>query len=85
MKHTFCSSGAKDPEGREALQMDRYNWKNHYAVRLMELENAGEFSHYGIEVETGKGEVTSCTVFPGIQAVYNNFGDNLLFGWTVRV
>ena len=52
--------------------MDRYNWENHYAVRLMELENAGEFSHYGIEVETGKGEVTSCTVFPGIQAVYND-------------
>lgn len=52
--------------------MNHYNWKNHYAVRLTELENAGEFFHYRIEEGTEKGKVTSCTVFPGIQAVYND-------------
>lgn len=52
--------------------MEHYNWKSHYAVRLMEMENAGRFFHYVIEEEAGKGEVTSCTVFPGIQAVYND-------------
>ena len=56
--------------------MDHYNWKNHYAVKLMELENAGGFTHYRIEEETGAGEVIACTVFPGIQAVYNDL--NLL-------
>ena len=56
--------------------MDHYNWKNHYAVKLMELENAGGFTHYRIEEETGTGKVISCTVFPGIQAVYNDL--NLL-------
>ena len=56
--------------------MDIYNWKNHYAVQLIELENTGAFSHYRIEEETGKGEVISCIVFPGVQAVYNNL--NLL-------
>jgi len=56
--------------------MDKYNWKNHYAVQLTELNAAGVFSHYGIEEETGRGNVISCTVFPGIQAVYNDL--NLL-------
>lgn len=58
------------------MQMDLYNWKKHYAVRLAELEDTGAFSHYRIEEKSGKGEVTSCTVFPGVQAVYNNL--NLL-------
>ena len=56
--------------------MDRYNWKSHYAVRLTEMKNEGSFFYYVIEEEAGKGEVTSCTVFPGIQAVYNDL--NLL-------
>lgn len=51
--------------------MDYYNWKSHYAVQLRKLKSEGAFTHYGIETETGKGEVISCTVFPGVQAVYN--------------
>ena len=36
------------------------------------LQHAGAFSHDRIETEGGNGEVISCTVFPGIQAVYND-------------
>ena len=59
-----------DQERGKALHY--YNWKKHYDVQLRELENTGAFSHYRIQEETGEGKVTSCTVFPGIQAVYND-------------
>ena len=52
--------------------MEDYNWKNHYAVELTELDNTGAFSHFRIDDGTGQGRVISCTVFPGIQAVYND-------------
>ena len=52
--------------------MEDYNWKNHYAVELTELDNTGVFSHFKIDDGTGQGRVISCTVFPGIQAVYND-------------
>lgn len=51
--------------------MDSYDWKTHYSVQLVEQEKTGEFHHYSIKEETGRGKVISCTVFPGIQAVYN--------------
>ena len=52
--------------------MDKYNWKRHYSAQLKDMEHTGAFCRYGIEDKTGKGNVTSCTVFPGIQAVYND-------------
>lgn len=52
--------------------MDKYDWKSHYAVLFTKHENIGEFCHYRIEEENGKGEVISCSVFPGIQAIYND-------------
>ena len=52
--------------------MGCYNWKNHYGVQLKELEREGAFYNYTIQEENGAGKVTSCTVFPGIQAVYND-------------
>lgn len=51
--------------------MKQYNWKEHYAVQLKELEDIDRFTRYRIE-ENGHGDVISCTVFPGIQAVYND-------------
>ena len=51
--------------------MNHYNWKNHYSVRLTECGNAGGFFYYRIK-EAGEGKVISGTVFPGIQAVYND-------------
>ena len=49
-----------------------YNWKAHYAVQLTENEHSHEFFNYKIEGKTGDGKVISCSVFPGIQAVYND-------------
>jgi len=49
-----------------------YNWKAHYSAHMTKSEEALGFCHYQIETDSGKGEVISCTVFPGIQAVYND-------------
>lgn len=51
--------------------MEQYNWKDHYDVDLREIETTGSFTHYKID-EPGDGDVISCTVFPGIQALYND-------------
>jgi len=56
--------------------MDHYNWKEHYAVQLRKSYTVNGFSHYQIKEENGEGKVTSCTVFPGIQAVYNDLNIN---------
>ena len=52
--------------------MENYDWKKHYTADLSEYESGGAFSGFRIENETGTGEVVSCAVFPGIQAVYND-------------
>jgi len=52
--------------------MGNYNWKAHYAVQLTEQEHSDAFCTYEIDAKAGTGKVTSCTVFPGIQAVYND-------------
>lgn len=52
--------------------MQNYDWQSHYAPQMMEGEKASAFRHYEIENKTGKGEIISCTVFPGVQAIYND-------------
>ena len=52
--------------------IQNYDWKKHYAAKLSEHENSSAFRSFRIENETGTGEVFSCAVFPGIQAVYND-------------
>ena len=49
-----------------------YNWKAHYSAHMTKSAEALGFCHYQIETDSGKGEVISCTVFPGVQAVYND-------------
>jgi len=52
--------------------MDHYNWKKHYAFQLRDIGIAGAFSRYSIKKGSGEGQVISCPVFPGVQAVYND-------------
>ena len=56
----------------KALCMDSYDWKQHYSVVLNKDDNSCDFCSYSIEEKNGRGDVLSCSVFPGIQAVYND-------------
>lgn len=49
-----------------------YNWKAHYSAHMTKSAETLGFCHYRIETDSGKGEVISCTVFSGIQGIYND-------------
>ena len=52
--------------------MVQYNWMSHYAANMKQNDSAYPFRWYDVENETGAGKVISCTVFPGVQTVYND-------------
>jgi len=52
--------------------MVQYNWTSHYAVNMKQSDSTYPFRRYDVENETGAGKVISCTVFPGVQTVYND-------------
>ena len=52
--------------------MEQYNWMSHYATNMKQSDSTYPFQRYDVENETGAGKVISCTVFPGVQTVYND-------------
>ena len=52
--------------------MEQYNWMSHYAANMKRGDSTYSFRQYDVENETGAGKVISCTVFPGVQTVYND-------------
>ena len=56
----------------EMIKMDLYTWKDHYAVSFEMMDNSNGFEQFRISNQTGVGSVTACTVFSGIQVLFNN-------------
>lgn len=52
--------------------MDLYKWKDHYAVSFEMMDNSNGFEQFRISNQTGVGSVTACTVFSGIQVLFND-------------
>lgn len=52
--------------------MVQYNWMGHYAANMKQSDSTYPFRRYDVENKTGAGQVISCTVFPGVQTVYND-------------
>ena len=52
--------------------MEQYNWMSHYGANMQQSDSAYPFQSYDIANETGSGRLISCTVFPGVQTVYND-------------
>lgn len=52
--------------------MVQYNWMGHYAANMKQSDSTYPFRRYDVENKTGEGQVISCTVFPGVQTVYND-------------
>ena len=52
--------------------MVQYNLMGHYAANMKQSDSTYPFRRYDVENKTGEGQVISCTVFPGVQTVYND-------------
>lgn len=49
--------------------MGPYDWKKHWTASFTAIDSSDGFVQYHIKNNTGDGVITSCTVFPGVQAV----------------
>lgn len=52
--------------------MHDYDWKSHYDAHIKESTHDKGFQHYQIESENGTGELIFCSVFSGVQVIYND-------------
>ena len=52
--------------------MVQYNWMGHYTANMKQSDSTYPFRRYDVCNKTGAGHVISCTVYPGVQTVYND-------------